>query len=222
MRTLHHWTLDPLCRQVRLALGEKKLEFDLAAETPWEPRADFLDMDPGGLGPVLTRQEAEPVIGARAILEYLEEAHPDPPLYPESHAGRAEARRLLDWFDRKFAAEAGSAVLDEKVIKRLAGLGAPDPDALRAGRDRLRWHLDYAAWLLERRDWLSGARMSLADLGAAAHLSVCDYLGEVPWEDFSGVKDWYAKIKSRPAFRPLLADRLPGLPPPAHYDDLDF
>ena len=51
---------------------------------------------------------------------------------------------------------------------------------------------------------------------------VIDYMGEVPWEDYPAAKLWYAKAKSRPSFRPLLADRFPGLPPAAHYDDLDF
>ena len=62
----------------------------------------------------------------------------------------------------------------------------------------------------------------MADFAAAAYLSVIDYLGDVPWDGFPGVKTWYMKLKSRPAFRPILADRWPGLVPAAHYDDLDF
>lgn len=222
MRTLHHWTLDPLCRQVRLALGEKKLDFKLADETPWNPRPEFLAVDPGGLGPVLTRDEATPVIGSRAILEYLEEVHPDPALYPADLEARAESRRLIEWFDRKFATECGAVILQEKIVKRAAGLGSPDMEALRGARERVRWHMDYMAWLLEKRDWLSGPKMSLADLCVAAHLSVTDFLGEAPWDDFEGVKDWYVKLKSRPCFRPLLTDRVPGLTAPPHYADLDF
>ena len=64
--------------------------------------------------------------------------------------------------------------------------------------------------------------MSLGDMTAAAHLSVIDYIGEAPWDSFKNVRTWYMKIKSRPCFRPLLGDRMPGLPPSAHYHDLDF
>ena len=64
--------------------------------------------------------------------------------------------------------------------------------------------------------------MSLADLAAAAHLSVADYLGEVPWNEDEAAKNWYARVKSRPAFRPMLADMLAGVPPAASYADLDF
>jgi glutathione S-transferase len=101
-------------------------------------------------------------------------------------------------------------------------MGAPDLAALRQGREALRMHLSYIDGLLQTRDWLAGRRMSLADFAAAAHLSVIDYFGDVPWKDFQTAKTWYMKLKSRPAFRPILADRWPGLAPAAHYDDLDF
>jgi glutathione S-transferase len=64
--------------------------------------------------------------------------------------------------------------------------------------------------------------LTLADLMAAAQLSAIDYLGDVPWDAHEGAKDWYARLKSRPSFRALLADNLPGAPPPPHYADLDF
>jgi glutathione S-transferase len=102
------------------------------------------------------------------------------------------------------------------------GGGPPDTDALRAARHNIRYHLAYLGWLLRTRDWVTGERLSLADLAAAAHLSVCDYLGEVPWNDDETVKNWYARLKSRPSFRPLLADTLAGLPPSKSYADLDF
>ena len=71
-------------------------------------------------------------------------------------------------------------------------------------------------------NWLAGDDFSLADIAAAAHISCVDYLGDVPWSDYPGAHDWYARVKSRPSFRPLLADHIPGLPPPKHYADLDF
>ena len=106
--------------------------------------------------------------------------------------------------------------------KRLLGLGAPDLAAIRRGRDGVKSHFHYLDQLLHDRDWLAGRRMSLADITAAGHISVIDYIGEAPWEPFKHLKTWYMKIKSRPCFRPLLGDRLPGLPPSAHYHDLDF
>jgi glutathione S-transferase len=224
-RILLHFPLDPASRQVRLALAEKRLAFSEQPVRYWERPDSLTELNPSGLTPVLV----ESVDGARltlcesrAILDYLEETHTESPLLSRDPGERAEARRLLQWFDRKFEFEVGFFLLHEKMEKRLLGLGAPELASLRQGREGLRNHLHYMDGLLAGREWLAGRRLSLADFAAAAHLSVVDYFGDVPWSDFASVKTWYMKLKSRPAFRPLLQDRWPGLTPAAHYDDLDF
>ena len=221
VRTLHHFPLDPASRQVRLALGEKRLVFTDQPVRYWERPAELVKLNPSGLTPVMTEGDLV-FCESRAILDHLEETYPEPPLLGRDVAERAEARRLLQWFDRKFDNEVGGFLLHEKMEKRLLGLGAPDLSAMRQGRDALRSHLIYLESLVAQREWLAGRRLSLADFAAAAHLSVIDYFGDVPWSDFPGAKTWYMKLKSRPAFRPLLADRWPGLTPAPHYDDLDF
>jgi glutathione S-transferase len=224
-RTLYHFPLDPASRQVRLALGEKRLPFQEKVEKYWEQRPDFLALNPSGLTPVLVETQggrATVICECRAILEHLEEVVPEPDLLGREAADRAETRRLMQWFDRKFDFEVNGFLLREKMEKRLHGLGAPELAALRVGREALRTHMAYIDKLLQARDWLSGHRLSLADFAAAANLSVIDYFGDVPWRDYAAVKTWYMKLKSRPCFRPLLADRWPGLAPAAHYDDLDF
>jgi glutathione S-transferase len=224
-RILHHFPLDPASRQVRLALGEKRLPFSEVQERYWERRDSLVALNPSGLTPVLVETSGGKrvvVCESRAILEHIEEASPEPDLLGREPAERAETRRLLQWFDRKFDFEVNGLLLHEKMEKRLLGLGAPDLANLRAGREALRRHMTYIEQLLQNRDWLNGARLSLADFAAAANLSVIDYFGDVPWADFSSARTWYMKIKSRPCFRPLLADRWPGLAPVAHYDDLDF
>ena len=224
-RILHHFPLDPFSRQVRLALGEKKLAFEERVERYWERPDALTALNPSGLPPVLVEGDGVRRVVAcepRAILEYLEEAHTALPLMSRDLAERAEARRLQDWFDRKFHNEVNAYLLFEKMEKRLLGLGAPDLAGIRRGREALRTHLGYVDGLLHAREWLAGRRMSLGDIAAAGHLSVIDYIGEAPWDQFRNVRTWYMKIKSRPCFRPLLADRMPGLPPSPHYHDLDF
>jgi glutathione S-transferase len=224
-RTLHHFPLDPASRQVRLALGEKRLAFTDVAERVWEQKPEFLALNPSGMTPVLVETEKGKrtvVCEVRAVLEHLEETAPEPPLLGREPAERAEARRLMQWFDRKFDSEVNAWLLHEKMEKRLLGLGAPDLSALRRGREALREHLRYIEGLLAERDWLAGGRLSLGDFAAAAHLSVIDYFGDIPWRDYPAAKTWYSKLKSRPCFRPLLADRWPGMVPAGHYDDLDF
>jgi glutathione S-transferase len=224
-RTLHHFPLDPASRQVRLALGEKRLPFAEVVVRVWEQPAEFMALNPSGMPPVLVEVRGGKklvVCESRAVLEHLEESEPEPPLLGREGVDRAETRRLLQWFDRKFDGEVNGFLLQEKMEKRLMGRGAPELAAMRQGREALRFHLGYMDGLLKARDFLAGPRLSLADFAGAAHLSVIDYFGDIPWRDYPVVKTWYMKLKSRPCFRPLLADRWPGLVPAGHYDDLDF
>jgi glutathione S-transferase len=225
VRTLHHFPLDPASRQVRLSLGEKRLPFEEVLVRYWEQPKAFTQLNPSGLTPVLVERTGDSEVAiceSRAILEHLEQAAPEHDLLGAGAADRAETRRLMQWFDRKFDNEVNAYLLHEKLEKRLLKLGAPDLYNMRQGRDALRDHLVYMERLLQSRDWLAGRRLSLADFAAASNISVLDYFGDVPWRDFPAVKTWYMRIKSRPAFRPLLADRWPGLAPASYYDDLDF
>lgn len=235
MRRLHHIPLSPYCRKVRLVLAEKRIEVALLEETPWTREFDFLRLNPAGRVPVFVDDGGTVIADSNAIVEYLEETRPDPAMLPalpgpaasgdERRAAaraRAEVRRLVAWFDDKMHEEVTANLLDERVMKKVKGGGYPDSARVKAGLRNIATHLDYLDWLLERNECLAGPKLTLADFTAAAHLSCLDYIDVVNWAAFPRVKEWYARIKSRPSFRTLLADRLPGMRPPDHYDDLDF
>ncbi|MBJ3764074.1 glutathione S-transferase family protein [Maribius pontilimi] len=221
MYRLFHVPLSPFCRKVRLVLAEKKLEVELVEERYWEKDSDFMRRNPAGKVPVL-KTDLGHMSESTAICEYLEEIHPEIPLMPSLPEHRYEVRRLVGWFDDKFFNEVTSKLLYERVNKKMMGQGYPESGAVKSGARAIKFHLDYMAWLLDQRRWLAGDQMTLADFAAAAHLSSLDYISDVDWRRSETVKDWYAKIKSRPAFRSILADQVPGFPPPAHYSDLDF
>ncbi|MES0828289.1 glutathione S-transferase family protein [Ruegeria sp. SCP11] len=221
MARLFHVPLSPYCRKVRLSLAEKKIEVELVEEKYWEKDPDFLRRNPAGKVPVL-RLDGQIMSESAAICEYIEETRPEPPLMPKKADARYEVRRLVGWFDDKFHHEVTSKLLYERVNKKVTGEGYPDSKNVKEGARAIKYHLDYMAWLLDHRRWLAGDQMTLADFAAAAHLSALDYISDVDWNRSQAVKDWYAKIKSRPAFRSILADQVPGFRPPPHYADLDF
>jgi glutathione S-transferase len=222
MRLLYHFPLDAASRKIRLMLAEKGLACELREERPWERREEFLALNPAGEVPVLVTEAGLALADHRAIAEYLEETHPTPALIGGDPSARAEVRRLAGWFEDKFHREVTAYLVEEKISKRLAGRGHPDSAAVRAGHANIHVHLDYIGWLTDRRAWLAGEQFSLADIAAAAELSAVDYVGDVPWDAHQGARDWYARVKSRPSFRPILGDHIPGAPPPKHYADLDF
>jgi glutathione S-transferase len=230
MLTLLHHPLCPRSRYVRLILGEYGIEAKLVEERFWERREEFLLLNPAGELPVLVADGQPAIPSAAIIAEYIEETRPpsegEDRLLPAGATERVEVRRLASWYNDKFYVEVSGPLVNEREFRRHMtaeqGGGPPDTEALRAARHNIRYHMAYLGWLVRTRDWLAGERLSLADLAAAAHLSVADYLGEVPWNENEAAKHWYARVKSRPAFRPLLADTLAGLPPAKSYADLDF
>lgn len=230
MLTLFHHPLSPTSRYVRLILGEYGMAVRLIEERFWDRREEFLLINPACEIPVLMSEGQPPVPGPGIIAEYVEETLPPSAfadrLLPAQSADRVEVRRLANWFNDKFHHEVSGPLVLERVYKRYMsraqGGGSPDTEALRAARHNIRYHLSYIGWLVRTRDWLAGERMSLADLSAAAHLSAVDYLGDVPWNEDEAAKAWYARVKSRPSFRPLLGETLAGIPPSEHYADLDF
>lgn len=203
-------------------LREKNLDHTLIVEDFWTRRVEFFALNPAGEVPVLVTERNQVLSGAYAICEYLDEEYPTIQFFGASPTERAEVRRLVEWFDVKFEREVTQLVLFEKMFKRLMGYGEPSSEAIRAGKRNVSHHLDYIAYLLNNRNWLAGEYLTLADIAAAAQLSCLDYVGDVPWEAHESVKEWYVLLKSRPAFRALLADRVQGFRPPAYYDDLDF
>jgi glutathione S-transferase len=221
MNRLYHFPLSPFSRKVRLSLAEKKIEVELVEERYWEQDPDFLRRNPAGKVPVL-RLGNRTMAESAAICEYLEEAYPTPSLMPRDADGRYEVRRLIGWFDDKFYVEVTAKLIGERVFRKLMGTGYPDSANVKSGARAIKYHLDYMAQLLEQRRWLAGNEMTLADFAAAAHLSCLDYISDVDWNRSEVVKNWYATIKSRPAFRSLLADQVPGFLQPPHYANLDF
>jgi glutathione S-transferase len=230
MLTLFHHPFCPHSRFIRLALAEHQLEHRMIEERVWERREEFLMLNPAATTPVLVAEGYPPVPGAAIIAEFLDETRGadlyERRLMATEPGPRVEVRRLAAWFNEKFFAEVSGPLVTERFYKRHMrieqGGGAPDTGAIRAARTNVRYHLAYIGWLVRTRDWLAGEKMTYADLAAAAHLSTVDYLGDVPWSEDEAAKNWYARVKSRPSFRPLLAETWPGLAPAASYTDLDF
>lgn len=213
MRRLTHYLLSPPSRFVRLVLGEKRLACDLAAPAEGEQHLPiFVDLDG-------TR-----VQGLWAIVDHLEGNYADHPLAPEDAAARAESLRFLDWALGPLLDSVIKRIVYEKASPRFTGAAiqrAPDMLVIRAGRDALKPALAEIGRAGERNGYLASRECTLGDLAVAADLSALDYFGEVPWAEFPAAAEWYVRVKSRPSFRSILGDRVPGQPPVAHYAELD-
>lgn len=223
MWQLHQFPLCPFSRKVRLVLGEKGVGYNLVRESPWERRDEFLDLNPAGQTPVVVETDLNiTLINSSAICEYFEETVDKAPMISGTAVNRAEIRRLTAWFDEQFFAMVTAPLMFERMEKRIVNRAAPDGALLREAMKNANNLLDYVDYLLDHRNWLAGPSLSLADLAAAAHISVSDYLGGIDWRAHEQTKAWYSGLKSRPSFRPLLSERMEVITPPPHYDKVDF
>ena len=214
MRRLIHLVFQPASRLVRLVLGEKRLVIDpQAAEVSQAHMPVFVDLD------------GTEVTGLWAILDHLEGNYPEVPLVPEDTAERGEALRWLDWTSTILSEQVTHKIVAEKANPRYTGASSrstPDMNVIRSGREALREIIPFLGKTVDERGNLVSRSCTIADLALAAHLSALDYFGEMPWDANPSLREWYMRMKSRPSFRSLLADRVPGQPPIKYYADLDF
>jgi glutathione S-transferase len=213
MRRLVHLLLSPPSRFARLLIAEKRLSCDpVAPEDCLSHLPVFIDLD------------GSRAVGLWAVVDHLEGTYPDNPMAPEDPAQRAESLRILDWAMGPFLDTVTRRIVYEKASQRFTGSPqrhAPDMGVIRGGREALRAALTLLGAQAEKNGYLAARECSVGDLAIAAHISALDYFGEVPWAEFPAMTEWYMRMKSRPAFRTLLGDRVPGQPPVAHYADLD-
>jgi len=217
--------LDPASRLVRLMFAEYGVAVELEDIKPWARDAALLDINPAATVPILMLPEQPPVVGILASIAAIEAEFAPAVvagLFPAAAHERAETWRLLEWVLVKLNDEVTRYVIEEKIVKRDRRGGVPDPAVLRVAKANLVEHMLYFNWLFATRHWIAGDSMTLADFALAAHLSSLDYLGDVAWETSIETRNWYARIKSRPAFRALLNDRVAGMPSAKGYADLDF
>ena len=222
MRTLFYVPLCPFGRKVRMALAERKLDYQGVVENTWKQREEFLELNPLGQAPVLVDLNNQIICDSTVICEYIDEAYSDRSYIGQDALQRAETRRLVAWFDGKFYQQVTHRLVYEKVLKKYFKQQGPDAAVIREGNTNLHHYMGYFSWLIERRHWLAGDEFSLADITAVAHMSCIDYVGHISWERYPDIKEWYGRVKSRPSMRAILLDIVPGMNPPDHYRNLDF
>ena len=222
MWQLYQFPLCPFSRKIRLLMGEKNIAYELVREDPWAASDLFFNLNPAGSTPVLVNEGRRIAIAdSRAIGEYLEETVERAPMINGTATSRAEIRRLVALFDENFYRDVTAPLLSERMKKRIILRQPPDSTIIAQAMRMAHGHLDYLDWLIDNRPWLAGSTMSLADLAAAAQISVADYLGGIDWAGHEQTRGWYSVFKSRPSFRPLLTERMEPIKPPAHYALLD-
>jgi glutathione S-transferase len=204
MITLYSGPLSLFARKVEIALREKELPFErimvpFNQTTGYDPRhPEVMALNPKGQVPILSDCGLV-LYDSTVILEYLEEAYPQPPLFPQTPVERARCR-----LDELYADEILLAAL--KPLMHRTEPPSPDrnrraaqeADALIA-EDMLAGHYAVLDQRLAGREYFAGM-LSVADIALFMAVLFCLRLGGPPLDDHRGLVDWFARLKQRPAF----------------------
>ncbi len=227
MLTLHHNDMSVCAQKVRMVLAEKNIEWtgpnlNLRAGDQYQP--DFLKLNPKAVVPVI-EHDGNVITESNAIIEYLDEAFPEPPLMPADAAGRATVRNWLIQLDaglhvnvarlsfaiafrhQVLAAHKTAEDLEAHIAK------APTLELETRRREHMtdelespRMKVAVAAYeklladmerVLSEQEWLVGDRLSLADFGYAPYITRLEHLQlRHWWDERSAVRGWLERIKA--------------------------
>jgi len=220
-RLLYQMPFCPFSRKIAFGLFEKRLPVTPVMERSWNPSPMLLQLNPSGELPVF--QDGSVICSNDyCACEYIEDTYSTPEMMGLDAIDRLETRKVMSWFDRVFYHDVYMTLFYERALKRAIMRCGPDTSVLKNGRILLKKHMEYISVLADRHAYIAGKNFSWADITVASHISCIDYLGEIVWDDFPIARDWYMKIKSRPAFRSFLMQTFPGIDPVSCYPLLDF
>ena len=220
MYTLYYHPSCVFSRIIKTLLQELKYDFRTEEKKFWERPQSLIDINPSGELPILINDNDGMIIGVYPITEYLMYKNQDWVLLDNIKIN--EIRRLVFWFNNKFFEEVTKYIINEKLLKLLMNYGSPNSKYLRAAKENLSQHMSYISQLLQKNEFIACDRITIADITAANHLMLLDYFNEIRWDKYEEIKNWFLIIKSRPSFQVILKERFNSLPPPKHYEKLDF
>ncbi|TMA81868.1 MAG: glutathione S-transferase family protein [Deltaproteobacteria bacterium] len=184
---------SPYARKVRIALYEKDVPFERVRALHGDcNRTDFLDVNPRAEVPALI-DDGLSLYDSTVICEYLEERHPNPPLYPLDARVRAKCRLVEDLADTQLdAAMYAVAIVEMGRAQRHAAMH----DA--AARDITRLY-DQLEAQLGAGDFFCGT-YSLADIAVVPHVMAASFLGfTLDSTRHPRLCSWFERVQARPA-----------------------
>ena len=193
---------SPFLRSVEITLREKGLDYQLHAMRPGEHKSeDYLKRHPFGRVPAF-EHDGFSIYETQAILRYLDEVFPSPPLTPGNPKARARMNQVIGIIEWYFFPKAAAPIGFNRIIgPRLLGV-AGDEAAIADAMPVARTCFAELARLLGEKPYFGGDSVSLADMMLAAQL---DLFGECPEgreliDSTANLRPWLKRMTARPSF----------------------
>lgn len=199
--------LSPAPRALRMFLAEKGIHLPTRTVDVFageNRQAAFLAINPAGQLPALQLAEGSVIAESVAIMEYLEEQQPDPPLIGATPQQRAQARQWQRRVELNITENIHNAYHYAEGLARFRGRIPLAPQAAeglkQVARDRTAW-LD---GMLDGCAWLAGERFTFADVWLYAWLDFADSVQQPFDRSLRNVGAWFERVAARPSARASL------------------
>lgn len=192
---------SPFVRKVRIALAEKKIEYDFVIDSPWLQGSGVPNVNPLGKIPVLILDDDTPLFDSRVIVQYIDNVTPNNKLFPTPNRERIEVKRWEAVAD---------GICDAAAAAFLEGKRTPaqrSDDWIARQRVKIARSLEFLAEQLGEKTYCMGTHFSLADIVVGAALGyLCFRFAAIDWQTaHPNLARLYAKLMQRPSF----ADTVP-------------
>lgn len=197
--------LSPFVRKVRCVLSEKQVPYELVATNPFDKSGDFLKRSPLGRIPALEDEQGRSLADSTVIAEYLEERHPEPPLFPRDPYDRARVRWFDEYADGGMAPSLTAKIFFQRVISAKLIKGGCDESVVQGALKELPTFLAYLEGELGGHQYLVAETFTLADVSVACQLVNLRHAGvEVDRTRFPALAAWFERVVGRPSLQALV------------------
>lgn len=190
---LFTFATSPYARKVRMVLEYKGLECEMVERCySLDRKPDLREASERAEVPVLVLDDGRPIVDSTIICEYLEDAHPNPPLFPVDPFERARMRAIEDLCDRTFDANVFGYFL--AVVRSSASEAEAMKGAARAEFKALLARLEGE---LDGRGFFCAGALSLADLAAICYVPVAHAM-RLRMSEFPRLASWEKRMRAIP------------------------
>lgn len=197
---LYTFPVAPNPTKVAVYLAEKGIDVPTERVSLIEGaqrKPEFLAKNPFGKLPVLELDDGSFVCESLAIIEYIEELHPEPPMWGRTPEERVHARALERLCDLGVLLPLGRYVHSTDSPLGLP----PNPEVAKSAWDELLRTLRVLDPRIGDGPFVGGERIGVADCTLHGALGFGEFRGVAVPEEFANVRRWWERFRERPSVR---------------------
>lgn len=188
---------SPFARKTRIVLAEKRIDYDLTVDVPWNADTQVPEYNPLGKIPVLVMDDGSTLYDSRVIVEYVDTLSPVSRLIPDGNREKIQVKRWEALADGVCDA-AATIFLEKKRVE-----SNQSADWIVRQESKIRRGLAAMSLELAEKNWCHGEFYSLADIAVGCALGYLDLrFAQIDWRStHPNLQKLADKLAQRQAFK---------------------